>query len=159
MILPATCTLLIAIILGFEGEPPLELRLIVPEGTPGALRHSLPRKDKDADPEIVWCAKEVLMDATSVASALAKIDALKGWTITIQLTEKGKGKFTDITTKHVHERLGILSSGKLLMPPWCKNPSRAGYWKSAAPSPKKKPRIWPARSTRVPHKPPILTRR
>ena len=108
-------------------EAPLELRLIVPEGTEGAVKKTLPGRNPATDKgQDMWCGKEVLLDATMVKSSQPNIDPVNGWYVTIILTDQGKQRFADATTQHVRERIGILSYGRLLSAPHVQEPIRGG---------------------------------
>jgi preprotein translocase subunit SecD len=106
-------------------ELPFEMRLIVPEGTAGAIRKTLPTKP-GGDPQMLWCAKEVVMDASDVKSAVAQEDPRMGWAILLEFNEAGAKKFAKVTTDHIQQRLGILVAGKLLTAPTLMSPILGG---------------------------------
>jgi preprotein translocase subunit SecD len=103
-------------------DSPLEFRLIVPEGTPGAIR-------KLSDGRPLFCGSEVLMDVHAVRKAEVSDDpSLEPGlsVINITLNQEGKVKFGKITTQYQGERIGILSMGKLLVTPFIVEPITGG---------------------------------
>jgi len=105
-------------------DPGFEMRLVVPEGTPAAVKK--PKKVKaGAAAEDLWCG-EVLLDSTAIQSARA-YEYLPGqWKIVVELTAKGKEDFGKISSDHVGHQLGILSKGEVLSAPRVNEPIFGG---------------------------------
>jgi preprotein translocase subunit SecD len=92
-------------------DAPLEIRLVVAPGTPGAVK--LPWGEDEA----VYCAKEPLLDHKSVAeAAVLSIGAKEPrWEVEVRFNERGKVAFAKATTDHAGGQLGVLSNGKLFV--------------------------------------------
>lgn len=94
-----------------SAESPLEIRLVVAPGTPGAV------KTPWGDDETIYCAKEPLLDHKSVAEVtVLSIGANEPrWEVEVRFNERGKAAFAEATTEHNGEQLAVLSNGKLLV--------------------------------------------
>jgi len=92
-------------------DSPLEIRLVVAPGTPGAV------KTPWGEDETVYCAKEPLLDHKAVAEAtVLSIGAREpSWEVEVRFNERGKAAFAKATTDHKGEQFGVLSNGKLLV--------------------------------------------
>lgn len=104
----------------------LELRAIVTDGTEGAVKLKLESRVEDPAPQELSCGREVLLDSTIVKEAHARQDPHVGWTVAITLTDEGKKKFLEVTTKYVGKRIGIISEGRLISAPVVAEPIAGG---------------------------------
>ncbi len=104
----------------------LEMRAIVPDGTEGAVKLKLRSSAAGAAPQELSCGKEVLLDSSIVKEAYARQDPLVGWTVSVTLTDEGKKKFLEVTTKYVGQRIGIISDGHLISAPTVNEPIAGG---------------------------------
>jgi preprotein translocase subunit SecD len=104
----AICVLMPGLVLA---DSPLEIRLVVAPGTPGAVKMPW------GEDETTYCAKDPLLDHKSVAeAAVLSIGAKEArWEVEVRFNEKGKAAFAKATTDHAGEQLGVLSNGKLLV--------------------------------------------
>jgi preprotein translocase subunit SecD len=89
-------------------DSPLEIRLVVSPGTPGAVKMPW------GEDETIYCAKDALLDHKSVAEASVLSIGAKDprWEVEVRFNERGKAAFAQATTAHKGERLAILSTGK-----------------------------------------------
>ncbi len=109
-----------AVVLGLlapleAAESPLEMRLVVLPGTPGAIKKTWGETKGDA--EDLYLAKEVLLDAGSVAeAAVVAITAQESkWQVEVRMTDTGKALLAEATTRHTGQRLAILAEGKVIV--------------------------------------------
>lgn len=94
-----------------SAESPLEIRLVVAPGTPGAV------KTPWGEDETIYCAKEPLLDHKAVAEATVLSIGAKEprWEVEVRFNERGKAAFAKATTDHNGEQLAVLSNDKLLV--------------------------------------------
>jgi preprotein translocase subunit SecD len=105
------CFLFCAFVQSVVADSPLEIRLVVSPGTPGAVK--LPW----GDDETIYCTKDPLLDHKSVAEATVLSIGAKApqWEVEVRFNGKGKAAFAKATTDHKGEQFGVLSNGKLLV--------------------------------------------
>lgn len=92
-------------------DSPLEIRLVVAPGTPGAV------KTKWGEDETVYCAKDPVLDHKAVAEAAVLSIGTKDprWEVEVRFNERGKTAFAQATTEHKGEQFAVLSEGKLIV--------------------------------------------
>ena len=105
------CFLFCAFVQSVVADSPLEIRLVVAAGTPGAV------KMQWGDDETIYCAKDALLDHKSVAEAAVLSIGAKDprWEVEVRFNERGKAAFAQATTTHKGEQFGVVSNGKLLV--------------------------------------------
>jgi preprotein translocase subunit SecD len=104
----------------------LEMRPIVPDGTPGSIKMKLEGSPANVSPQELSCGKEVLLNSSAVKNARASLDPKNGWRVEVELTEKGRQQFRDATTQWKGHRIGIISGGRIISAPVVNEPISGG---------------------------------
>jgi hypothetical protein len=113
--------------MGYAEDAALEMRPIVPNGTPGSVKLKLEDRSADNPPEELSCGKEVLLDSSSVKFAAAFFNPQRGWYVEVKFTEKGQKQLLEATTKWRGFQIGILSGGRLISAPYVNEPIAGGH--------------------------------
>jgi beta-lactamase regulating signal transducer with metallopeptidase domain/formylglycine-generating enzyme required for sulfatase activity len=99
---------------------PFQMRLV--EATPSADTEAMVMRVTVGDrqravEEIVQVRKEILLDHTAIASAIAQADPLGNPVIEVQMTEAGAQRFAEVTRANIGRQLAIVVDGRLLIAP------------------------------------------
>lgn len=91
-------------------DSPLEIRLVVSPGEPGAIKRMWAE-------ETLYCSKDAVIDASSVAEAAVVSMAGKEttWQVEVKFSERGKAAFAEATTTHAGKQFAILSMGNIIV--------------------------------------------
>jgi hypothetical protein len=102
----------------FATDQALEIRLVVPDSTKGAM-------EKSFGNEKLWVENTEAFVSRDISDAFATYSN-ESWTVMLTFTEDAAKRFAEYSKKHVNSRLAILSRGKVLAVPVLREPISGG---------------------------------